>query len=81
MDACAEVVVIREEYANTLEQYLILSDDDCECFNIWNQIYSKETFIGEIRNGGFSEIGVFDDATGADFTGKSETICGIFKAV
>jgi len=30
---------------------------------------------------GFSDIGVFDDVTGADFTGKSETICGIFKAV
>ena len=70
-----------EETANTLEQYLILTDDNCECFNIWNQIYSKETFIDELRSVGFSEIGVFDDVTGADFTGKSETICGIFKAV
>ncbi len=68
-----------EETENTLEQYLIITDNDCECFNIWNQIYSQKTFTEELEQAGFTRIGIYDDVKGTNFTGQAETICGIFK--
>lgn len=68
---------IYHDTANTLEQYLIITENDCACYNIWNQIYSKETLIAEIRKIGFHKIEVFDDVTGKEFTGQEETICAV----
>lgn len=32
-----------KETGNTLEQYILITNEDCECFNVWNQVYSKES--------------------------------------
>ena len=63
---------------NTLEQYLVITEDGCECFNIWNQIYSIETFMEEIERGGFETKDIFDDICGKKYTGAGENMCGIF---
>ncbi len=77
-------VVIQKNYLyteanNTLERYLIITEDNCECFNIWNQIYLKETFVSEIRTQKFHLLHLFDNICGKAFTGKEETICGVFQ--
>lgn len=48
-------------------------------FNIWNQIYLKETFVSEIRAQKFYLLDLFDNICGKDFSGKEETICGVFQ--
>lgn len=68
-----------EKTNNTLEQYLVITEKQCEHFYIWNQIYTKETFTSEIEKNGFQLIGIYDDVCGAAFTGKGEGICGIFE--
>lgn len=69
------------ETNNTLEQYLIITEDNCECFNIWNQVYSEETFIKEIRTQGFNLLNLYDNVCGKSYTGKEETMCGVFRKI
>lgn len=64
---------------NTLEQYLVITEKSCDCFCIWNQIYSKETFTEEIEKSGLKLAGIFDDVCGKPFTGKGEGMCGVFE--
>ncbi|MCQ4638115.1 class I SAM-dependent methyltransferase [Anaerovorax odorimutans] len=61
--------------ANTLEQYLIITETGCNCYNLWNQVYSPESLATEIEAGGFRKIEFFDDVAGKPFSGQSETIC------
>lgn len=77
------VVVQKNQYyvdsKNTLEQYLIITEDKCKCYNIWNQIYTKDTFEKEVLEAGFQSVGFFDDVQGNDFTCGKSTICGVFR--
>lgn len=73
-------VVIQRNYryretANTLEQYVIITEDDCACYNLWNQRYTRETFKAEIESAGLTCIGFYDDVAGKPYTGKDVTIC------
>lgn len=63
---------------NTLEQYLVITKESMECFYIWNQIYSKVSFMEEIEKQGFETVDMFDDICGRPFTGQKESICGVF---
>lgn len=78
--SAAPHVVIQRNYryrktANTLEQYLIITEDDCACYNLWNQRYTRETFKAEIEGAGLTCIGFYDDVAGKPYTGKDVTIC------
>ena len=59
------IIIQRNQYykktKNTLEQYIIITKNDCECFNIWNQIYSPNTFTEELKLAGFKIIDIYDD--------------------
>lgn len=68
-----------EESKNTLEQYLIITEENCKQYNIWNQIYSKTSFEKEVLKAGFQNVRFFDDVRGNEFTGKKDTICGVFR--
>lgn len=79
-------VIIQKNYFysetnNTLERYLIITEDSCDRYNIWNQIYSDETFTKEIITQGFNLISLYDDVCGKTFTGKEETLCGAFQKI
>lgn len=67
------------ESQNTLEQYVVVTEESCECYNIWNQVYSRETLEAEIRDAGFETPEFYDDAAGKVFTGKGETICAVIR--
>lgn len=71
--------IIYAEMGNTLEQYLVMTGNGTERFNIWNQVYSKESFTAELCRQYFETKAVFDDICGSPFTGKNEGICGVFS--
>ena len=58
---------------------MVVTEEDCECYNIWNQVYSMETLEAEIRNAGFAAPEFYDDAAGKAFTGRDETICAVIR--
>ena len=68
-----------QESKNTLEQYLIITDKKCKCYNIWNQIYTKGMLEGEVAQAGLKRVNFFDDVQGKAFTGLENTICGVFS--
>lgn len=70
--------IIYGETDNTLERYLVMTEGTTETFNIWNQAYSKETFVAEISKQYFELKNIYDDICGKSFTGQSEGICGVF---
>lgn len=65
------------ETANTLEQYLVVTEEDCHCYNLWNQRYSRESLKKEIESAGLCCIGFYDDVAGKAFTGRDTTICAV----
>lgn len=76
------VVVQKNRYyadsKNTLEQYLVITENMCKRYNIWNQIYTKDAFENEIAGAGFQSMSFFDDVQGKAYTGAEKTICGVF---
>ena len=76
------VVIQRNQYykesRNTLEQYLVIRENDCKCYYIWNQIYTKDTLNREVSTAGFKNASFFDDVLGKEYTGLENTICGVF---
>lgn len=67
------------ESKNTLEQYLVLTHEDGKCYNIWNQLYTKNSFEKEVTEVGFQGIDFFDDVRGTAFSGAGNTISGVFR--
>lgn len=66
------------ESRNTLEQYLIITEKNCKCYNIWNQIYTEITLDKEVKEAELEVVSFFDDVQGKEYTGSSNTICGVF---
>lgn len=60
---------------NYLEQYIIITKDNTECYNMWNQVYDVSTLKNEFYKAGFKVISCFDDVCGKKFSGTEKTIC------
>lgn len=67
------------ETKNTLEQSIIITADECQCFNIWNQIFTKASMEKELRNAGFNTVMFFDDVCGAPLSQDNKTICAVAR--
>lgn len=67
--------MIYTETLNTLEKYLVVTEDDCKCFHVWDQVFSAQTLTDELRAAGFEGFTLFDDISGKPYTDKEETIC------
>lgn len=65
------------ETMNTLEEYVVVTEDDCKSYYIWNQVYSAETLAAELSAAGFSSVECFDDIAGSPYSGTAETLCAV----
>lgn len=77
-------VCIKNDYAyhktnNYLTQYIIISENDCKCYNIWDQAFTEETIRKELINAGFTDIELFDDVCGKPYSFHNTTICVIAR--
>ncbi len=70
-----------EESANYLEQYVIVSENGCQCYNNWNQIYKAESLTNELTAAGFQNIELYDDVSGSIFTNSGKTICAVCENI
>lgn len=67
-----------KESKNTLESYLVITENECKRYNIWNQIYTADILEKEVTETGFRLLQLFDDVQGKEYTGLADTICGVF---
>lgn len=64
---------------NYLEQYVIITHDNSECYNIWNQVFSVDSLSEELKMAGFDNLRFFDDVCGKPFSSSASTICVVAK--
>lgn len=62
------------ETANTLDQYLVVTEAEARCYNIWNQIFTKDSFARELLAAGFQEVSFYDDAAGKPYSGAYRSL-------
>ena len=58
-----------------LEQYVVITNEDCQCYNLWNQVFSRVTIGEELGGAGFNQMEFFGDVAGKLVTDQSKTIC------
>lgn len=63
------------ESGNTLEQYLVVTEHECQCYNIWNQCYTQESLAAELEKAGFETPLFFGDASGKTVDEDDTVIC------
>lgn len=66
------------ESRNTLEQYLVITEENSKCYNIWNQVYTKDMLKEEVAETGLDCVSFYNDVQGKEYTGLANTICGVF---
>lgn len=58
-----------------LEQYLIVTEHDCQCYNIWNQAFSTASLEKELSAAGFSDIKFYGNVCGEVRSDDGKTLC------
>lgn len=74
---CIQSNYIYLESNNYLEQYVIVTDKNCECYNIWNQAFSVQSLKQELIDAGFTHVDFYDDVTGKPLTSTCNTMCAV----
>jgi len=74
---CIQCKYKYDDTYNYLNQYIIITENECNCYNIWNQTYSKESMLEELTYAGFADVEFFDNVAGDKFTGKADTLCAV----
>lgn len=63
----------------TLEQTVILSEQKSDVYYIWNQYFTKEMVLAELKEAGFTVQGIYDDVTGKVYSDESETMAVLLE--
>ncbi|MEA4987206.1 MAG: methyltransferase domain-containing protein [Anaerovorax sp.] len=74
---CIQCNYYYPETSNYLEQYVIVTESECQCYNNWNQIFSAVSLKEELKNAGFKKIELYDNVAGKAYTNTSNTICAV----
>ncbi len=64
---------------NYLEQYTIITADDCATYNIWNHAFEPQEFKKALLNAGFASVILYGDVTGANLTDESPIVCAVCR--
>lgn len=67
-----------DEDATELRQCVVLTDEEINCYNIWDHFFTKEKLLSEIQTAGFNRYMLYGDVAGTEFSNQGETICGVF---
>ncbi|MPN06280.1 hypothetical protein SDC9_153536 [bioreactor metagenome] len=73
--ACIERTFIYNEASLFLEQYIVLTETTCRCYNNWNCTFEREPLCTELEKAGFTKMQFYSDVAGKEFSENSETIC------
>lgn len=76
---CIQSNYLYPESNNYLEQFVIIKENNCECYNNWNQVFTSHSFNKELAEAGFEIVNFYDDVAGKPFTGTCNTLCAVAK--
>jgi hypothetical protein len=64
---------------NYLEQYTIITAEDCSTYNIWNHGFEPQEIKKDLLNTGFALVTLYGDVTGANLTDESPIVCAVCR--
>ena len=67
-----------DEDHTELAQSIVITEDNVNCYNVWDHYFTKEKLISEIQPTGFNLCEFYGDVAGQEFSDTGETICGVF---
>jgi SAM-dependent methyltransferase len=70
-----------DETDTFLEQYVVITEQQCRYYNIWNAAFDQEKISKELREVGFNQYEFYSDVSGKKFSGDSKTLCVVAKKV
>lgn len=62
-----------------LEQYTIITAEDCATYNIWNHGFEPQESKKTLLNASFASVSLYGDVTGANLTDESPTVCAVCR--
>lgn len=70
----------RYDESNTiLNQTIVITDKSIESYNIWEHTFTPNQLKGELTEAGFTNIDIYGDIAGADYSNDSNIICAVAK--
>lgn len=69
-----------EECKTYLEQYLVVTKTQLNCYNIWNHVFDAASFEAELRAAGFTAVEFYGNVCGEPLSETSKTICAVATA-
>lgn len=76
---CIQCNYLYQDTQNYLEQYVVITQNDCQCYNVWNQVFSADSLACELKAAGFENVALFDNVCGKPLSNTSKTICAVAK--
>jgi SAM-dependent methyltransferase len=68
----------RYDESNTfLRQYLVLSEDETRCYNIWEHTFTTDELLRDLTEAGFGQVIFYGDVAGADYHAEGNIICAV----
>lgn len=58
-----------------LDQYVIITENNSKCYNIWNTAFDEESLSLELKEAGFDSFDIYSEVSGETFSSDSNTIC------
>lgn len=62
-----------------LEQYIIVTEQHLNCYNIWNQAFDAVSLSAELKTAGFTEFQFYKNVCGECLSDEDTTICVVAK--
>jgi len=67
-----------DEDRTELRQSIVVTDESVKCYNVWDHFFNNDEIVEEVMPAGFSAYEIYGDIAGSEYSGTSDTICGVF---
>ena len=66
----------RYDECNTyLRQYIVLKEEETQCYNIWEHTFTTDELLEDLTEAGFEQIEFYGDVAGATYDTEGNIIC------
>ena len=66
-----------DECSTFLRQYIVLTQEETQCYNIWEHTFTREELVKDLIEAGFGKSEFYGDVAGADYSADGNVICAV----
>lgn len=78
---CLQSFYRYDEHKTILRQYLVITEHDVRCHNIWEHTFTADEVTEDLREAGFRLKGLYGDISGSEYSIAGETMCVIAEKI